>query len=259
MQLDTLRELLERVARGTLDSQSAFEQLAAARSETIDGATIDLGRTQRCGLPEVIYGAGKPASLIREVAERILGDGNSEVLVTRLNLEHVESIVSPFSYYRYHPIAKTLRLSHRPIPAVTEQRQYGPVAVITAGSTDQNVADEAIETLAWMEVTVVTVQDVGVAGPQRLLQALPRIRACRAAVVAAGMEGALPSAVAGHVGYPVIAVPTSVGYGAAFGGLAALLAMLTSCAANVSVVNIDAGFKAGYIAGLIARGATKTA
>ncbi|MGC1273066.1 MAG: nickel pincer cofactor biosynthesis protein LarB [Planctomycetaceae bacterium] len=131
--------------------------------------------------------------------------------------------------------------------------QTGFVAVLTAGTTDRPVAEEAVETLRWMNVGVELIMDIGVAGPQRLLDAKPRFVHADAIVVAAGMEGALPSVVGGHVACPVIAVPTSVGYGAAFGGIAALLGMLNSCASNVTVVNIDAGFKAGYVAGLIAR------
>jgi NCAIR mutase (PurE)-related protein len=131
------------------------------------------------------------------------------------------------------------------------------VAVVTAGTSDLPIAEEAIETLDWMGVRVTTVADVGVAGPHRLPERLPSIAGADAVVVIAGMEGALPSVVGGYVDCPVIAVPTSVGYGASLGGIAALLSMLNSCAANVTVVNIDAGFKGGYVAGLIARKARK--
>ncbi len=251
--LDQLRALLELVAAGGLSVAAATDQLAAARMVPIDGATIDLGRAQRCGLPEVIYGAGKSPQLVIEIARRILADGHAEVLVTRVTADDASQIGGDFAFQSYHAAARTLRLSGQPIPAAESARTFGPVAVVTAGSTDQPVADEAAETLAWMGVEVRRFVDIGVAGPQRLLAAVPELRKCRAAVVAAGMEGALPSVLAGHVGYPVIAVPTSVGYGAALGGLSALLTMLTSCAANVAVVNIDAGFKAGYVAGLIAR------
>ncbi len=156
-----------------------------------------------------------------------------------------------FSQASYNPVARTIR-----IPAADRGRTValtGQVAVITAGTSDLPVAEEARETLAWMGVTVIMVQDVGVAGPQRLLERLDELRCVQAIVVVAGMEGALPSVVGGHVACPVIGVPTSVGYGASFGGLAALLSMLNSCASNVAVVNIDAGFKAAYLAGMIAR------
>ena len=132
-----------------------------------------------------------------------------------------------------------------------------PVAVVTAGTSDGPVAEEAAETLAWMRVPVKRINDVGVAGPHRLVARAAELRECGAIVVVAGMEGALPSVVAGHVGCPVIGVPTSVGYGANFQGVAALLSMLNSCAANVVVVNIDAGFKGGYVAGMIARRHTR--
>ncbi len=146
-------------------------------------------------------------------------------------------------------VARTVRL----LPPGESEVPRGFVAVLTAGTTDLAVAEEAVETLRWMNTHVELIVDVGVAGPQRLLEAKPRFVNADAVVVAAGMEGALPSVVGGHVACPVIAVPTSVGYGAAFGGIAALLGMLNSCASNVTVVNIDAGFKAGYVAGLIAR------
>lgn len=135
----------------------------------------------------------------------------------------------------------------------TTRATLGRIAVITAGTSDLPVADEASETAQWMGVEVIEVTDVGVAGPHRLPRRLPEIAGCAAVVVAAGMEGALPSVVGGFVDCPVIAVPTSVGYGANFGGVSALLSMLNSCAANVAVVNIDAGFKAGYLAAMIAR------
>jgi len=154
-----------------------------------------------------------------------------------------------FASGRYNPRGRIFRLDQ----PVEKREMKGRVAVVTAGTTDRAVAEEAKETLEWMAVDVALVQDVGVAGPQRLLARLDDLRPCDAIVVVAGMEGALPSVVGGHVSVPVIAVPTSVGYGANLGGLAALLSMLNSCAANVAVVNIDAGFKGGYLAGMIAR------
>jgi NCAIR mutase (PurE)-related protein len=191
--------------------------------------------------------------MIVEIAETLIGHGAAEVLITRLPAEPAKSISARFAFHRYHPSARTLRVASRAIAAPAEGGVYGPVAVVTAGSTDRPVAAEAAETLAWMGVQVMQMDDIGVAGPQRLLSRLDDLRQCQVAVVAAGMEGALPSVLAGHVPYPVIAVPTSVGYGAALGGLTPLLTMLTSCASNVAVVNIDAGFKGGYLAGLIAR------
>ena len=149
----------------------------------------------------------------------------------------------------YNAVGQTFRL----IPPTADRQMVGRVVVVTAGTSDLPVAEEARETLEWMGVEVTVIHDVGVAGPHRLPLHLDKLRGADAVVVVAGLEGALPSVVGGHVDCPVIAVPTSVGYGASFGGLAALLGMLNSCAANVTVVNIDAGFKAGYVAGLIAR------
>lgn len=219
-----------------------------------DGAvTLDVGREGRCGFPEVVYGEGKTPEVIAAIlrAQRQRGD---HALVTRLAPEKAAQLLAEFPAAHYNPVARTLRLT----PAGAEGRPTrGRVAVVTAGTGDLPVAEEARETLAWMGVEARLVQDVGVAGPHRLPARLGELRGCDAVVVAAGMEGALPSVVGGYVACPVFAVPTSVGYGANFGGLSALLSMLNSCAANVAVVNIDAGFKAGYLAGLVAtRGAT---
>ncbi len=168
---------------------------------------------------------------------------------------------SQFSNVRWQPSARCIRIHRTQNPVAPEKlldsgafKTRERVAILSAGTTDSAIALEAEETLTWMRVPSVVIQDIGVAGPYRLLEHLNVIRAARAVVVVAGMEAALASVVGGHVSAPVIAVPTSVGYGANFGGLAALLGMLNSCAANVSVVNIDAGFKAAYIAGLIAVG-----
>lgn len=219
----------------------------------IEGATVDTGRQIRCGFGEVIYGEGKDAALIARIAEPLL-DVQQEVLVTRLGAVEAEWLATQFPHTRYRPAARTLRISRLEIvdPQRENHPQIGTVAVITAGSTDRPAAEEARETLAWMGVPTEWFEDIGVAGPQRLQAVVPRLVACDVIVVAAGMEGALPSVVAGHVRCPVIALPTSVGYGAALGGLTAMLGMLTSCAAGVAVVNIDAGFKAGYLAGMIA-------
>jgi pyridinium-3,5-biscarboxylic acid mononucleotide synthase len=229
----------------------------ATRWRGVEDATLDLGRRARCGWPEVIYGEGKSPALIARIARELLLH-EDEILVTRIAADAVEEAIGnePAIHWRHDPLGRTLRIARRPIvdPADREIPLDGAtrVAVITAGSTDRPVAREAIETLHWMGLPTLDLQDCGVAGPQRLVAHLPAIRTCRVAIVIAGMEGALPSVVAGHVPFPVIAVPTSVGYGAALGGLTPLLAMLTSCAANVAVVNIDAGFKAAYLAALIA-------
>ena len=219
--------------------------------QPIEGATVDLGRQTRCGFGEAIYGEGKSAELIAKIIDTQISQGQ-ESLVTRITPQVLEQLCERFPHARGHSLARTLRVANgplqaarRPIPDETH------VAVVTAGSTDAGIAAEAIETLAWMGIAVETFDDIGVAGPQRLLAAVPRLRQAAALVVIAGMEGALPSVIAGHVAAPIFAVPTSVGYGAHLAGVAALLGMLNSCAAGVAVVNIDAGFKGGYMAGMV--------
>ena len=249
-----IRELLEAVAAGEISVEKAQSQLSAREIQAIDGATIDAGRAARCGFGEVVYGEGKSAELISEIVARSLVE-NTEVLVTRLSQECFDQIELPNVQIRYSASARCMRahLSQAPpAPDMIMNCDCPPIAVVTAGSTDQSVADESAETLAWMRVPTRRLTDVGVAGPQRLLAKLSDLDGCAAAVVVAGMEGALTSVLAGHVAFPVIGVPTSVGYGASMGGVTALLSMVTSCTANVAVVNIDAGFKGGYIAGLIA-------
>lgn len=210
--------------------------------------TFDGERRERCGYPEVIYGEGKPAATIAAIAQELLVRGE-RVLATRITPEKAESLLSLMPAAIYNPLARTLRVG----PAEGELVSCGQVVIVTAGTSDAGVAEEAKETLLWMGCQVDMVYDVGVAGPHRLPARLTTLQAADAIVVVAGMEGALPSVVGGYVAVPIIAVPTSVGYGANFAGVAALLSMLNSCAANVAVVNIDAGFKGGYLAGLIAR------
>jgi NCAIR mutase (PurE)-related protein len=187
--------------------------------------------------------------MLRELAQQLLARGQG-VLVTRVDAAKAPGVQSLLPEARYNAMARTLRVD----VAGTDDdaADGGRVAVITAGTSDLPVAEEARETLEWMGVSVTMVHDVGVAGPHRLPARLAEFADCDAIVVAAGMEGALPSVVGGYVPCPVFAVPTSVGYGANFAGVSALLSMLNSCAANVAVVNIDAGFKAGYLAGLVA-------
>lgn len=229
---------------------SADEFLRRAAQETgeADFATVDLQRQQRCGFPEVIYGQGKTVEMIAAIAAKLLGDGQP-VLVTRVESEKGEALTNEFPAARYNKVGRTLRIDVEDGLSST----VGHVAVITAGTTDLPVAEEARDTLDWMGIAVTMVHDVGVAGPHRLPDRLAEFAEADAIVVVAGMEGALPSVVGGYVPCPVFAVPTSVGYGASLGGLAALLSMLNSCASNVAVVNIDAGFKAGYLAGLVAK------
>jgi NCAIR mutase (PurE)-related protein len=217
----------------------------------IDNAVVDIGRKARCGFGEAIYGEGKTAELIREIIAAQLDQGQSS-LVTRIDPSVADQIRQHFDHCRINPIARTLRVAGQPIDPPSDPDENQPhVAIVTAGSTDQAIAEEAAETLAWMGIPVRSFRDLGVAGPQRLLAAVPTLRRATALVVVAGMEGALPSVIAGHIAAPIFAVPTSVGYGANLGGVTALLGMLTSCAAGVAVVNIDAGFKGGYMAGLV--------
>ncbi len=216
--------------------------------ELLSGLQLDLGREERCGFPEVIYGPGKSVANVLEAFDHLVRNGQS-AFITRTTDEQVATLLQRFPQATHNPLARTVRLA----PAGNESPIAGKAWVVTAGTSDRPVAEEALETLRWMRVECELIIDIGVAGPQRLLRQVPRLREADALVVVAGMEGALPSVVGGWVGCPVFAVPTSVGYGASFQGLAALLGMLNSCAANIAVVNIDAGFKAGYLAGLVAR------
>ena len=230
--------------------------LMTNKSEFVEtpGAVVDLGREARCGFSEVIYGESKTAEDILAIA-RALFERGFDVFATRVSEEKAQAVMPALaalsSDARYNSVARTLRVPQRKVQA--EPKRRGKVAVVSAGTSDRPVAEEALETAKWTGAEVVFVEDVGVAGPQRLIAKLPLIEDADAIVVVAGMEGALPSVVGGWVAAPIVAVPTSVGYGAAFGGLAALLGMTNSCASNVTVVNIDAGFKAGYVAGLIAK------
>jgi NCAIR mutase (PurE)-related protein len=242
-------------------------------------AQVDLDRQRRCGFPEVVFGQGKPPEAVEKIFAALLA-GGAEAFATRIDLVQADYLRAKFPEGRYNELARTFRVPSRvgfahqmranerdnaAHPRRADQRANqadlvgtahptgGRVAIVTAGTSDLPVAEEARETALWMGVDVTLICDVGVAGPQRLQANLEEIQTADAVVVVAGMEGALPSVVGGHVACPVIAVPTSVGYGANLGGIAALLAMLNSCAANVTVVNIDAGFKGGYLAGMIAR------
>jgi pyridinium-3,5-biscarboxylic acid mononucleotide synthase len=221
---------------------------------------LDLDRRRRCGFPEVVYGPGKSIEQLHEIVALLI-EHAQPVLATRITPEQAAGLAAVFSAGRYNELARTFRVGQQlikdsePSPNPSLQGR-GSVAVISAGTGDLPVAEEVRETLDWMGVRVTMIHDVGVAGPHRLAARVNEFQHADAIVVVAGMEGALPSVVGGYVGCPVIAVPTSVGYGANFGGLSALLSMLNSCAANVAVVNIDAGFKAGYLAGLIATRAT---
>ena len=225
-----------------------------APSAQLSAATVDLDRRRRCGYPEVIFGPGKTVEQICQIAATLAQEGEP-VLATRIDEQQAAGLSAAFPAGRYNKVARTYRLGGEPGAAPALQGTGRPqsfVAVISAGTGDLPVAEEARETLDWMGVSVVMIHDVGVAGPHRLPARLADFEQAAAIVVVAGMEGALPSVVGGYVSCPVIGVPTSIGYGANFGGVSALRSMLNSCANNVAVVNIDAGFKAGFMAGLIA-------
>ncbi len=227
------------------------------RTCSIPGATVDLGRRARCGFGEVIYGEGKSAELVTRIIRTQLDAGQS-ALVTRIDAGVAFQVRQFFDFAYHNPLARTLRVSPAVVRKVEPLEAEQAVdrihaAVVTAGSTDGPVAEEAVETLHWMGVPLQRFEDIGVAGPQRLAAALPMLRTASAVVVVAGMEGALPAVVAGHLSVPVFAVPTSIGYGANLGGLTTMMSMLNTCAAGVSVVNIDSGFKGGYLAGLVVR------
>ena len=257
MILDDLKDLLRRGDEGSWGESewsSALRRLsgAAGGSEEnptaeLESARVDLDRLARCGYPEVVYSEGKTAESVVEIFEA-LSEAGQDCLATRVESFQGEALLARFPEAEWNRVARCVRWNRDEGPAIR-----GRVLVLTAGTSDRVVAEEAIETLRWMRCGVEKIEDVGVAGPHRLLEQRDRLGWADAIVVVAGMEGALPSVVGGWVSCPVVAVPTSVGYGAALGGLAALLGMLNSCAANVTVVNIDAGFKAGFVAGLIAR------
>jgi len=242
-----LRRILRAVARGELDTDQAMEELKGFPSFKLEEATVDHQRAHRCGFPEVIYGEGKTTRQIVAIARRIVSAGEP-LLATRLSGDAGEVLSREFPAGQFFSPARLFsRPGVDPLPAA------GLVAVISAGTSDLPVAQEAAETARALGAPVTQISDVGVAGLHRLLEHQKLLREAVALVVVAGMEGALPSVVGGLTDRPVIGVPTSVGYGAAFDGLAPLLAMLNSCAAGVSVVNIDNGFSAGYSAALVAR------
>ncbi len=239
---------------GALSWSELAERLLEQEHPSSHAHQPDLDRARRCGFGEVIFGSNKSPESITYIADRLLAAGQLEVLVTRVCADQFRCLYNRFPYVRYDVLGRTLRISIAPIAAVSPLPSPAPlpIAVVTAGSTDLPVAREALETLHWMSVDAALICDVGVAGPYRLLAHLKQLRRCAAVVVVAGMEGALASVVGGLLPCPIIAVPTSIGYGANFEGITTLLSMLSSCAAGVTAVNIDAGFKGGYVAGLIA-------
>ena len=249
MNQENLKIMLNSVRQGGLSIDDALQQLRQLPFQDIGCAQVDHHRQLRQGMPEMIFGEGKTADQIVAITAA-MSDKGSNILVTRLDKEKAGQIMQRFPAACYHAEARCLTLEHQQ----PEQRGKGTILVVSAGTSDIPVAAEAQVTAGFLGNQVEHLYDVGVAGIHRLLARREELTRARAVVVAAGMEGALPSVVGGLVGRPVIAVPTSVGYGASLGGIAALLAMLNSCTPNVTVVNIDNGFGAGFVAGLIARG-----
>jgi NCAIR mutase (PurE)-related protein len=248
MSTDELRLLLEAVRAGRTDVDAALGHLDRPALADLGFAQVDLDRRARCGFPEVIFCEGKTPEWVEGVARR-LADVKQDCLGTRVSAEQAAHLAKAFPQAEQDRLGRTFWL---PVPG-ERPKPKGHVLVITAGTGDLPVAQEAVVTTRSIGAEVELVADVGVAGIHRILRQRERIAWADAIVVVAGMDGALPSVVGGLADCPVIAVPTSIGYGAAFGGVAPLLTMLNACSANVTVVNIDAGFKAGYVAALIAR------
>jgi pyridinium-3,5-biscarboxylic acid mononucleotide synthase len=243
--MSRIRTILEAVSQGRLDVDAAAEQLRAGLYEDIGHSRVDHDRLERNGASEVVFGKGKSAAQLADIIASLNGGGHN-VLVTRVSRRKAAVIERLYPSAEYNATARTLVLRNSP-PGRTDTF----IAVVCAGTSDLRVAEEARVTAEFHGNTVKCIRDAGVAGIHRLFADLDTLRQARVIVAIAGMEGALPSVVAGLVKAPVIAVPTSVGYGASFGGVAALLAMLNSCASGLSVVNIDNGFGAGHLASII--------
>jgi len=247
MDQDQLRGLLEAVRSGTVDIDAAVDRMRHLPFEDLGYAKLDHHRALRHGITEVIFGKGKTPQQVSTIAGRLL-DKSANLLITRADESIAAGLRARYPEAEYFPLSGAIRIWRD-----RTMRGKGKLAVVSAGTSDIPVAEEAKVTAEVMGNEVDSIYDVGVAGIHRLLANSERLGEARVVVVAAGMEGALPSVVGGLVSVPVIAVPTSVGYGASFQGVAALLGMLNSCASNVTVVNIDNGFGAGYVASLINR------
>jgi len=239
------RQLLARFAAGKVPAEEVLRALQAAPFADLGFANLDTHRSLRKGFPEVVFGAGKTPAQLVKIATTLLATEN-QLLITRTTEAHFKAVQRKFKTAVHHELARCLTIVKQPL-----RKRPGTILVLSAGTSDLPVAEEAAVTADVMGNNVKRIYDVGVAGLHRLLARLDEIRKANVLIVVAGMEGALPSVVAGLVSRPVIAVPTSVGYGAAFGGLAALCGMLTSCGSGVTVVNIDNGFGAGYAASQI--------
>ena len=248
MDRDRLTALLDRHARGEISRDEVVEALAVAPFVELGDARVDTHRALRAGFPEVVLGAGKTVDQIARIARTLAAQGGN-VLVTRIELNLAEALRDALPGLEILPVPRLAVLRQAPVAP----RGRGPIAVVSAGTSDLAVAEEAAAVAELFGNKVERVYDSGVAGLHRLLASLDVLRRAAVVIAVAGMEGALASVVGGLVSAPVIAVPTSVGYGASLGGVAALLAMLNSCASNVTLVNIDNGFGAAYVASLINR------
>ncbi len=248
MNVRKLEDLLRKVKSGKTTLDEAMVELKSLPFEDLGFTRIDHHRSLRKGFPEVIWGQGKTSGQILSIMKQ-LKRKDQNILITRLEEKKAKTIQNVFPKSRYYPRSQVLTYLTHPI----KSEGKGTILVITAGTTDIPVAEEAAVTAQFMGNRAETLYDVGVAGIHRLLSERQRLEEARVLIVVAGMEGALPSVVGGLVDRPVIAVPTSVGYGTSFGGITALLAMLNSCASGVAVVNIDNGFGAGYLASQINR------
>ncbi|HEY5914834.1 MAG TPA: nickel pincer cofactor biosynthesis protein LarB [Verrucomicrobiae bacterium] len=238
-------KLLDQFRAGSVSRDALLRAFQAAPVADLGFAQVDTHRGLRRGFPEVIFGAGKTPEQVLKIAAKLL-DHEQRVLITRVSIEHARMVRRKYKEAVHHQLARCLTIDRKPLP-----KRPGVIAVVCAGTSDLPVAEEAAVTADIMGNRVERVSDVGVAGVHRLFGRLESIQRANVVIVVAGMEGALPSVVAGLVSRPVIAVPTSVGYGASFGGLAALLGMLNSCASGMTVVNIDNGFGAAYAASQI--------
>jgi len=241
-----LKQLLQKYKNGSLTEQQIVEQLVSLRFESLGFATIDHHRRLRQGFPEVILCEGKTTQQVAEIASRIYSK-NNPLLATRATLDQYKAVKRKIKNCRYHQFARVITANEPKTP----EKNRGTILVISAGTSDIPVAEEAAITAQMMGNPIEKLYDVGVAGIHRLLSQSEKIQSANVIIVVAGMEGALPSVVGGLVDVPVIAVPTSIGYGASFHGVAALLGMLNSCASGVTVVNIDNGFGAGFAASLM--------
>jgi NCAIR mutase (PurE)-related protein len=247
MDSSSLRKLLQQIKDGRVSPDEGVAKLRHLPFEDLGFAKIDHHRRLRAGMPEVIFSQGKRPAQVAQIFSRMAAQG-ANVLATKASPEHFRDVKKSVRKAEYHELAQAITLQQDPT-----KYGKGTVLVVSAGTSDIPVAEEALVTAEMMGNRVTHLYDVGVAGIHRLLLNKKTLDEARVVIVCAGMEGALPSVVGGLVGVPVVAVPTSVGYGAAFKGLAALLGMLNSCASNVSVVNIDNGFGAGYVASMINR------